>query len=475
MKPKKIAKLILIVLLSVVSLAEKQIVLPSTAENFDNAISFEEISFNDKTADWIMIRVFTQNLPPNNLIEIKEDSVIAVIPAEKLATADKIIIRFKSEKEKIELRENILEFSSPRKGLVKTTEQLTIEINNQIVDAVCWKNSSPPAAEEKDILALTEQGHWQGGCLDSNQVKPNYLLRKISKGKTSTNWQIIAAEPPLKPKNPSAKTTGNAQNFKTSSNAELELSEIFPNPSGTDKGLEWLEIKNKTSKIINLQNHFLWINKKMHQIKETLPIHPGGTFVLEEENLKFSIPNTTAEIKLLNPSQQILDEISYEKAPEDKSLAKTEIRKNNQIVEKKWLWTTPGKAQVNPVLYRLTGKITEKPKLQNSQLSLTLSPTETPQESLKLLLPVVSATSLNLNILKKNTSISGLAQKITDKEFLITEYEIINQTINTDNLPEKSDSLWDYLLIIPCSLLLAFVISYFLTKNYNKSLSNMAL
>ena len=92
----------------------------------------------------------------------------------------------------------------------------------------------------------------------------------------------------------------------------LVLSEIFPNPLGKDFKKEWLEIFNQCLKEVDLY-HFKIKDKsqKIFEIKQHLILKPKSFFVIFP-NPKLILNNDQEKIFLLNPKNEIIDEISYD-------------------------------------------------------------------------------------------------------------------------------------------------------------------
>ncbi len=93
----------------------------------------------------------------------------------------------------------------------------------------------------------------------------------------------------------------------------IEISEIFPNPEGTDeKGVnEWVELYNSGSKKINLKGLILkQITSKNYQyiVPEDLFINSKSYVLLHPD---FSINNTEATFQILNEDEEIFDEVFY--------------------------------------------------------------------------------------------------------------------------------------------------------------------
>lgn len=145
-------------------------------------VELSEISFKDKTADWIELKV---NSLPTKSLQIKDDKLITTIEPDETKDKKFFLIHLKT-------------------GLTGTTEQVTIEsTDGKILDAVCWQNSSPTKSEQKDMEKLIQLNAWNGPCIDSEKVKNNQSIAKIGSGWTILNHptpekeNIILNSPPL--------------------------------------------------------------------------------------------------------------------------------------------------------------------------------------------------------------------------------------------------------------------------------------
>lgn len=152
------------------------------------ALQLSEISFKDGEADWIEISL---NQTPKTTITIKDDSIISSIQPEEIMNKKFILIHFKSESANIREEGEILHLYSTKSGLTGTTEQITIENDLHIIDAVCWQNSSPPQSELEDLEKIRNSGIALDICIDSDQVKKNQSIAKIN-----NQWQIAAHPTP---------------------------------------------------------------------------------------------------------------------------------------------------------------------------------------------------------------------------------------------------------------------------------------
>jgi len=117
-------------------------------------------------------------------------------------------------------------------------------------------------------------------------------------------------------------------------NYKVFFNEILPSPEGPDDKEEWIEIFNENDFEVDLSG---WkISDKVGKTKTY--VFPDGTkilakgyLVLERPKTKITLNNDGDELVLVNSSEEIIDHVSYQKAPKGKSYNKTESA---------WIWTT---------------------------------------------------------------------------------------------------------------------------------------
>lgn len=97
---------------------------------------------------------------------------------------------------------------------------------------------------------------------------------------------------------------------------EIMITELMPNPEGSDTGNEWIEIFNPNSKSISLDNWIIQINKKEIKL-DGIMIEANFYNVVDVSG----IANTTASISLISPDETIVQELNYEKSMEGLSYA----------------------------------------------------------------------------------------------------------------------------------------------------------
>jgi len=126
---------------------------------------------------------------------------------------------------------------------------------------------------------------------------------------------------------------------KKFSRPKVRITRLLPNPKGKDSELEWIEIKNKSKKKINLKNWSIATgtsSKKItnHPIREDFFIRPGKVKKIMRNLSKFSLNNKKCRIELRYPDGKVAYKIKYKKEGGVK---------DDEIYEKvkggKWQWT----------------------------------------------------------------------------------------------------------------------------------------
>jgi len=137
---------------------------------------------------------------------------------------------------------------------------------------------------------------------------------------------------------------------------DVVINEILPAPVGSDIEEEWIEISNPNDFEVDISS---WQIKdtvgktKIYIFPKETKVSAKGFLVLKRPITKITLNNDGDGVKLTGPDGKIVDEISYQKAEEGKSFAKTESG---------WVWIetlTPGAPNIIP------GPISE-PKKENT-------------------------------------------------------------------------------------------------------------
>lgn len=149
----------------------------------------------------------------------------------------------------------------------------------------------------------------------------------------------------------------------------LKITEILPNPKGTDTKNEFIEITNFADSPINIQNFSLDDSEKGSKpYKITTPtiIQPNSSIAIYNSQTKIALNNTNDSARLFDPSNTQIDELKYDKTTEGESFSYVEIISNNGK-KSTFLWTDPTPGKPSKTLYKLDGKITD-----HSQNTFTL-------------------------------------------------------------------------------------------------------
>ncbi|PIY78674.1 MAG: hypothetical protein COY82_01225, partial [Parcubacteria group bacterium CG_4_10_14_0_8_um_filter_35_7] len=130
--------------------------------------------------------------------------------------------------------------------------------------------------------------------------------------------------------------------------SDIIINEFLPDPFGSDKENEFIELKNIGTKIVDLEGWKLGDNSsRIYTIStkdfKSTKISSGGFFVLRREKTKIALNNTGGDaVKLYRPDNNLLEEIKYTgKVPEGQSYSRDESNS--------WLWTTtvtPGEKNI---------------------------------------------------------------------------------------------------------------------------------
>lgn len=102
--------------------------------------------------------------------------------------------------------------------------------------------------------------------------------------------------------------------------AKLRISELLPNPNGTDAGHEFLELVNEDSRDVTLSDYMLRINNKTYSFPDGDIIRAGEIRAWSDDDLGLVFANTTGmSIELVADGQPIDTLPAYSDAPIDES------------------------------------------------------------------------------------------------------------------------------------------------------------
>ncbi len=233
---------------------------------------------------------------------------------------------------------------------------------------------------------------------------------------------------------------------------QIKINEIFPNPEGTDKGNEWIEIVNESDETVNLGNWMLDTGEstKTKYIFPNNALEKHKHLLISDEELGFSLKNTNGKVRLLDFNEDLIEELEYDKSESGFSYAKIQIADSDEF---KFEWTeelTPG--EENPKLYKYEGEIIE---INDKEAYVSLKIDTGENIAIKY---IDDGTSMYGQIFKKGAIISAT----TNDENILNDFEIISEPA----LIEIEKSNYNYLIYL---LLLATLGGggYFLIKKYN--------
>lgn len=153
-------------------------------------------------------------------------------------------------------------------------------------------------------------------------------------------------------------TQVNTATSNTSSNwSKVELSEILPNPSGSETDNEWIELYNNSSVAVNIDRWQIGDGSSrrftLTTEKQDTLLSPYGYLLIKRTISGVSLNNTGEQISLYAPDGSVIDKVIYDKALEDYSFIK---------LNGAWQWTnslTPGKLNILTVVEEINDSVND--------------------------------------------------------------------------------------------------------------------
>lgn len=199
-----------------------------------------------------------------------------------------------------------------------------------------------------NIIDQLTYGNWDDGDLSDNAPAPkdpNSLSRGVD-GKNSQNnaLDFFVTKQVTKGSENIIAVLGEKISEENYSElvGKIVLSEVFPNPKGSDSEGEFIEVLNTSNQSIDLNEWKLGDGSKKRYTFEQTIIQAHEYIVLYRSDSGISLNNSGEEsVHLYAPNELIIDSLSYSgKVLEDQSY----IRYQNE-----WVWTnsvTPGKENI---------------------------------------------------------------------------------------------------------------------------------
>lgn len=135
-------------------------------------------------------------------------------------------------------------------------------------------------------------------------------------------------------------TPGEKNKFPVPKNyvSDIFFNEILPNPQGTDKNNEWIELFNGSEEIVDMDGWTIENKSGKIFIIVKTTIKPGGLGLIEIKNSSFSIKNSNEVLRLFDPNKEAVCGVSFLESA--KSGVSYNLGTDNQ-----WKWSrflTPG-------------------------------------------------------------------------------------------------------------------------------------
>lgn len=121
------------------------------------------------------------------------------------------------------------------------------------------------------------------------------------------------------------------------------INELLPSPEGSDEENEWVELFNNNNFEVDLsgwQIRDVVGSIKTYTLAEEMKIRANGFLILKRPETKIVLQNSGDGLELLNPNNEIIDQVSSGKAPQGQSFNRT---------LNGWFWSetlTPGKENI---------------------------------------------------------------------------------------------------------------------------------
>ncbi|MFH1427700.1 MAG: lamin tail domain-containing protein [Patescibacteria group bacterium] len=233
-------------------------------------------------------------------------------------------------------------------------------------DIIILRNS------DDTLIDQVTYGNWDDGNLGNNApvaTDPNSIARKIDGQNTFNNNNDFSLTTTLTKGASNIITNILTEEEEEISPAEMALydysneiiiTEIFPNPEGSDTDEEFIELFNKGEREVDLtgwklgdesKSKYTIKNNENSESNNNLIIKAKDYFVIYRSETKIALNNTSDSVKLYQPlKDEPLVSVKYEKAIEGWSYCDTQIDTNKtQIATNNWEWSeivTPGEENI---------------------------------------------------------------------------------------------------------------------------------
>jgi len=431
-------------------------------------ILFTEINLKNKTNDYAVIIYKSPSSKPLNLkgFAFADDSIIKKIESDFIiASGQQILLSFNKPE-----NDTPPYLYTTKKGLTGTTEQIILyDPAGYIADMVCWCNATPTQTEKKDMEKFFTKSGWVSAdpfsCINSENITTDESIKRngLADTDSAADWlssqkeegedgdattasvkqstandlyPVISPLPLQDIEIP--KTQKISENSKTKSSTEkksfingnlsteLKITEILANPEGTDNGKEWIEIFNNGSKTVNLGNWQLDDTEggsKPFLIPDTVSIKPGEALALDTKTVKLSLGNQEDEVRLFDFENNLVDQVSYENAPENQSYSLILlIDEKNDLESEEFIWTAKtSPSAINPTYHSFAATIYTPPVFEDDYYFEVYRDDIEETAEIYFNEDVIQAPMAKA-LLLKDIPIDITAEKIADKRYTLIKY-----------------------------------------------------
>lgn len=269
-------------------------------------------------------------------------------------------------------------------------------------------------------------------------------LAKTSKNTTRTPSTITKTQKATKSKLPIIKN-GDLSD-------KILISEVFPNPKGTDTGKEWIELINKEHRDINLGNWSITISNSAKSTKPKIIkftnkdiIKANSYLTIDSANYKFSLLNKNCKIELKDFVGKSINTRKYENSEESLSLSLINIFNTNKNFT---TWTTPTKGIANTNYYEISGEIQKKNISTDKNIPSSIQIINSTNKPLIINFSSKNNSGLIDGTLKEKDKALFLVEKNKEGAYSLIDFKITNKASQNTN-KSKDTEKWIYYSIIP--------------------------
>jgi hypothetical protein len=224
------------------------------------------------------------------------------------------------------------------------------------------------------LLGVNNEVLWD---VPYNDVQEGYSYASLYGSYSWTDTPTPGEENTVGTVAPSGETDGDGgsdSSTNPSDNGDLSdvvtLTEVFPDPAGTDNEEEWIELTNGGTSPIDLGN---WTITDASGKSFTFPggtiIQPGESLVIYRTESGISLNNSNESIQLADYTGEVVSEVSYDSSEEDESYAEIEVETSSSTQASTsglgnpsfstWQWVDPSPGVKNPTWKQIKGIVAE--------------------------------------------------------------------------------------------------------------------